>query len=103
MAESSIYHYLAGDDVDEAGRRALDLILVGLLDGPIVVALVDLGIPGVLADKALTAQEVAAAAGTEPDATARLLRAGVAVGVAAADSSGRFTLTEVGRRLGPGA
>ena len=67
------------------------------------VAMMDLAIPGLLADKALTAEEVAAAAGTDGDATARLLRAGIAVGLVSADSSGRFTLTELGSRLGPGA
>lgn len=56
-----------------------------------------------LAGKGLTAQEAAAAAGTDPDATARLLRAGIAVGVVTMDSGGRFTLTELGSRLGPGA
>jgi hypothetical protein len=59
-------------------------------------------VPGLLAGRALTAEEVASAAGTAPDATARLLRAGMAVGLLAADSGGRFTLTEMGNRLGPG-
>ena len=103
MPESSIYDYLTGDDDDAAGRQILEMLHVGLLNAPIVVAMVDLGIPGFLADKALTAQEVAAVAGTDPDATARLLRAGIAVGLVAADSSGRFTLTDLGSRLGPGA
>jgi len=103
MAESSIYDYLAGDDDDAAGRRVLEMFHVGLLNAPIAVAMMDLAIPGLLADKALTAEEVAAAAGTDGDATARLLRAGIAVGLVSADSSGRFTLTELGSRLGPGA
>ena len=51
----------------------------------------------------LAAEEAAAAAGTEPDAAARLLRAGIAVGLVAVDPSGRFTLTEPGSRLAPGA
>lgn len=102
MPESSIYDYLAGDFDDAAGRRVLEMFYMGLLNAPIAVAVVELGIPGLLADKALTAEEVAAAAGTDPDATARLLRAGIAVGLAAVDSSGRFTLTELGSRLGPG-
>ncbi len=72
------------------------------LNAPIAVAMVELGIPGLLADKALTAEEVAAAAETDPDATGRLLRAGIAVGLVAVDSSGRFTLTDLGSRLGPG-
>jgi SAM-dependent methyltransferase len=103
MPESSIYDYLAEDPSDVAGRRVLDLLYMGLLDAPIAVAMVELGIPALLADKALTGEEVAAAAGTDPDATARLLRAGNAVGLATVDSGGRFTLTELGSRLGPGA
>jgi predicted O-methyltransferase YrrM len=103
MPESSIYDYLAGDYDDVAGRRALDMLFVGLLSAPIAVAMMELGIPSLLAEKALTAEEVAAAAGTDPDATGRLLRAGVAVGLLAVDSSGVFTLTELGSRLGPGA
>ena len=102
MPESSIHDYLTDDD-DEAGRRVLDMILAGLLNAPIVVAMVDLGLPGILAGKALTAEEVAAAAGTEPDATARFLRAAIAVGLVAADSGERFTLTDLGSRLVPGA
>ena len=101
MPESSIYDYLA-EDQDKAGRRLLELFHKGLIDAPIAVAVVELGIPGLLADKALTSEEVAAAAGTDPDATARLLRAAIAVGLTATDSSGRFTLTELGSRLGPG-
>jgi SAM-dependent methyltransferase len=103
MPESSIYDYLAGGDEDTAGRRVVEMLHVGLLEAPIAVAMVDLGIPALLADKELTARDVAAAAGTDPDATARLLRAGIAVGVVAMDPSGRFTLTELGSRLGPGA
>ena len=103
MPESSIYDYLAEDHDDAAGRQVLELFYAGLLNAPIAVALVELGIPGLLADKARTAAEVAAAAGTDPDATGRLLRAGVAVGLATADPGGRFTLTELGSRLAPGS
>jgi hypothetical protein len=96
MPESSIYDYLAEDDDDAAARRVLEMFHVGLLNAPIAVAMLDLGIPGLLADKALSAEDVAAAAGTDPDATARLLRAGIAVDLVAVDSSGRYTLTELG-------
>jgi SAM-dependent methyltransferase len=103
MPESSIYDYLAEDYDDAAERQALQFLQVALLNAPIAVAMMELGIPALLADKALTAQEIAAAAGTDPDATTRLLRAGVAAGVAAADAGGAFTLTELGKRLGAGA
>jgi predicted O-methyltransferase YrrM len=103
MPESSIYDYLAGDFDDAAARRALNMLFMGFFDAPIAVAMVELGIPSLLADKALAADEVAMAAGTDPEATARLLRAGIAVGLVAVDSGGLFTLTEVGTRLGPAA
>jgi SAM-dependent methyltransferase len=54
------------------------------------------------AEKGLTTGEIAAAAGTDPDATARLLRAGTAVGLVSADAGGRFALTDTGKQLGPG-
>jgi hypothetical protein len=98
----SLFDYLADDEDDAAGQQAAQL-LSGYFHTPIAVAIVDLGIPGLLAGKALTAEEVAAAAGTAPDATARLLRAGMAVGLVASDSGGRFSLTELGNRLGPGS
>ena len=66
MPESSIYDYLAEDYDDAAERQALQFLQVALLNAPIAVAMMELGIPGLLADKALTAQEVAAAAGTDP-------------------------------------
>jgi hypothetical protein len=50
------------------GRHAANLTS-GYFYTPIAVAIVELGIPALLADKALTAEEVAAAAGTAPDAT----------------------------------
>lgn len=102
MPESSIYDYLAKDHDDATERQVLELFQASLLNAPIAVAMVELGIPGVLGDKALTGEEVAAAAGTDPDATGRLLRAGVAVGLATVDAGGRFTLTELGRRIGAG-
>lgn len=103
QAESvSPWDFMAGDENDAAGREVARL-LVGLYSyTPIAVAIVELGIPGLLAGQALTAEQVASAAGTAQDATARLLRAGMAVGLLAADSSGRFTLTEMGNRLRPG-
>jgi predicted O-methyltransferase YrrM len=102
MPESSIYDYLAEDHDDATERQVLELFQVSLLNAPIAVAMVELGIPGLLGDKALTGEEVAAAAATDPEATGRLLRAGVAVGLAAVDAGGRFTLTELGRRIGAG-
>ncbi|HEX5298724.1 MAG TPA: hypothetical protein VFW50_17210 [Streptosporangiaceae bacterium] len=69
MPESSIYDYLAKDHDDATERQVLELFQASLLNAPIAVAMVELGIPGLLDDKALTGEEVAAAAGTNPDAT----------------------------------
>jgi predicted O-methyltransferase YrrM len=92
--------YLLDGEPDAAGRQ-VDQLLWGYFLTPVTMAIVNLGIPAVLADKALTAQEVATAAGTAPEATARLLAAGMAVGLLAADAHGRFTLTDMGRWLRP--
>jgi len=95
-------NYLLDGEPDEAGRQVSQLLLGNLL-APVTMAIVNLGISGMLAGKALTADEVAAVAGTDPNATARLLQAGMAVGLLAADSSGRFTLTKMGDWLRPDA
>lgn len=100
MAEPFYSEYLLDREPDAAGRQLSQLIW-GIFLTPIMLATADLGIASVLADKALTAEEIAAAAGTDPDATGRLLRAAVATGLLAADSSGRFTLTEMGNWLRP--
>jgi hypothetical protein len=92
--------YLLDGEPDAAGRQ-VDQLLWGYFLTPVTMAIVNLGIPAVLAAKALTAEEVASAAGTAPEATARLLGAGMAVGLLAADASGRFTLTDMGRWLRP--
>lgn len=98
----SLPDYPADDDSDAVGQNAVGQLVSGFLYTPIAAALADLGIPVLLAGKALTAQEVAAAAGMAPDATARLLRAGMAVGLIAAESGGRFTLTDLGNALRSG-
>jgi len=79
QAESvSLWDFMAGKENDAAGRQAAHLLMGLYSYPPVAVAIVDLGIPGLLAGKALTAEEVAAVAGTAPDATARLLQARMA-------------------------
>ena len=51
MPESSIYDYLAEDHDDAAERQVLELFQAGLLNAPIAVAMMELGIPGLLADQ----------------------------------------------------
>ena len=100
MAESFLSEVLLDREPDEAGRQVSDLIW-GIFFTPVTLAIANLGFPAVLAEKSLTAAEVAGAAGTDPGATARLLRAGLAVGLVSADSAGRYSLTEMGGWLRP--
>jgi hypothetical protein len=71
---------MADGENDAAGRQVANL-LAGLYSyTPVAVAIVELGIPALLAGKALTVKEVASAAGTAPDATARRLGPAEAAG-----------------------
>jgi SAM-dependent methyltransferase len=103
----SAFDYLADGDAEggkDAASRHVARLFVAFLYTSVTVAITDLGIPVVLAGagKALTAAEVAAGTGTDPDATARLLKAGTAVGLVSEDADGRFTLTDPGNHLRPG-
>jgi SAM-dependent methyltransferase len=103
MAESLPFSdYLHGDKPDEAERQ-VSRLLWGYFLTAVTMAIVELGIPAALADGARTPGEVAAVTGTDPAAAARLLHAGMAAGLLAADSGGRFTLTDMGRWLRPEA
>lgn len=62
-------------------------------------AAVTLGIPDLIVRGITTAAEIASAAGTEPRATAQLLRYLVALEVFTVDDDGRHGLTEVGQEL----
>lgn len=95
-----IFEYLLEGSHDEAGLE-LSQLFAGYFLTPVVAAVSDLGIPRVLADRALTSADVAAELGTDPDSTTRLLRAGIATGLLARDSGGRYTLTSLGDRLRP--
>ncbi len=92
--------YLLDHAPDAAGRR-IGQLFWGYFLTPVTMAIANLGIPAVIADGALTPAAVAAAVGADPDATARLLRAGMAVGLLTEDSGGRFALTEMGAWLRP--
>jgi SAM-dependent methyltransferase len=64
-----------------------------------VYALAELRVADQLAGNARTAEEVALALGTNPDATHRLLRASAARGLLHEDDDGRFSLTALGETL----
>ncbi|WP_407565687.1 methyltransferase [Streptomyces sp. 184] len=98
----SVLDFLTEGENDVAGRQVAQLFS-GYLYTPIAVALVELGVLGRLTGKSLTADEIAKEAGTDPDATGRLLHAGMAVGLISGADDGRFRLTAAGERLGPDA
>jgi len=74
----------------------------GFMATHMIYAAAKLGIADVLAEGAMSAEQVAAEIGSSPDATARLLRASAAVGVFHEDVHGRFSLTSLGRALRSG-
>jgi SAM-dependent methyltransferase len=100
MTAPFFLEWFLDNEPDPAGRQVVQLI-EGIFTTPVTVAIAQLGIPSALADKSLTGAEVAAEAGTDPGATDRLLRAGVAVGLLTADTDGRYALTDMGRWLRP--
>ncbi|ORV50798.1 hydroxyneurosporene methyltransferase [Mycolicibacter engbaekii] len=81
-----------------ASVAALELGLGGWLSQALSAA-VRLGIPDALSAGPLTADEVAARAGTNPAATYRLMRALASHSVFKLRRDGRFALTRVGRAL----
>ena len=97
---TNLYEYLL-DGPHDAVERELSQLFAGHFIAPVVSALTELGIPGLLAGQALTADQIASSAATDPDATGRLLRAGLAVRLLDIDPGGRYTLTQMGERLRP--
>jgi hypothetical protein len=77
-------------------------LILGLWVPQAIHAAAELGLADVLAATPRSGAEVAAALGTHPDATQRLLRALHTLGVVA-EREGRFELTELGRCLETGA
>jgi len=69
---------LEKSDLDVA--RMVELITGGLAS-QVVRTFAELSIADVLADSSMTVDEICAATGTNPDATTRLLRAGIALGL----------------------
>lgn len=74
----------------------------GFMGTHVVYAVAKLGIADVLADESLSADEIAAETGADPDATQRLLRAGAMFGLFTEESGGRYGLTAVGGGLRSG-
>jgi hypothetical protein len=89
--------------------RSLDVhdqmfeMIVGLWVSQTIRAFVDLSLADHLADCPLTAAEVAAREGSAPDATFRLMRAGVILGLLTGDAEQRFHSTALLDTLRTGA
>lgn len=77
-------------------------IALGFITTQVTRALVQLGVPGRLANGPKSTDELAAAAGADPDGMLRLARAAAAFGLLEAGADGRYGLTSVGRLLQPG-
>ncbi|WP_433166941.1 methyltransferase [Kribbella sp. CA-247076] len=80
--------------------------LMGLLTGkwipPVLATLAELGIADEVAEKPLTAEDLAERVGAQPRALYRVLRSAASVGVFAEDADGRFGLTETAGLLRSG-
>lgn len=78
----------------------LPQLVTGFWVSQAILAAARLDLPRHLQDGPRTAEEVAAAAGSHPAATFRLLRALASVGIFAQDDQGRFALTPLAEELG---
>jgi len=76
-------------------RQELMGLLIGKWVPPVLATLAELGIADEVAEKALTAEELAERVGAQPRALYRVLRAAASVGVFEEDADGRFGLTEL--------
>jgi orsellinic acid C2-O-methyltransferase len=76
-------------------------MLFGFYPTQVLHTLVRLGVPELLGDRLATADRLAAEAGAHPPSLARLLRAGVALGLLDMDGD-EYRLTETGRLLRAG-
>lgn len=93
----------ARQDPMDSTTRMMSMI-TGYWVTQIVHAVAELSVADHLADRPLTAQELAAQAGSDPDATFRLLRACASLGLTTADEQRRFSgtpLLETLRTGGP--
>ncbi|MEU4449059.1 methyltransferase [Actinosynnema sp. NPDC050801] len=85
-------------DTNATARRAVVDLVFGSMASQVVAAYVKLGIPNVIGGQDLSADDVAAACGTQARATRRLLRAATALGLLSEDD-GRFSATPAGALL----
>ncbi|RFU85014.1 methyltransferase [Streptomyces triticagri] len=88
-------HDSSQQSLDEA-RGALGRIIFGAMAAHTVGAATRLGVLDLIGDGERTADELAAAAGTQPQATVRLLRALTGLGILTERAPGSFAATPVG-------
>lgn len=92
----------ASPDAPPTAEQILIPLLTGMWATQSVAAAARLGLFDAIGESSRTAGDVAAAAATDPDATARLLRGLASVGLLERRADGRYALTEVGQRLRTG-
>ena len=88
---------MEGDTAEQ--RRELRKLINGFQASQALYALTALGIPDLLGDGRRAAADMADAAGANPAALGRLLRAAAALGILDEDSSQSFALTPLGKGL----
>lgn len=84
---------------EQDDHAALSAEIDGYRRGAVIHALVHFQIPDLLRDTDATADDIAACAGTPPDAMARLLEASVAIGLLEHAGPGRYRLSSRGQLL----
>jgi hypothetical protein len=95
-------HHGRCDDPWVGDREDLMWLVVGHRAAAVIAAAVQLGLFDRLADQPRTSADVAAEAGTDPDATQRLLHALATLEVLS-EVEGRFAVTDFGRPLVSGS
>jgi len=88
-----------GETVPDLGSEQMSQMIKGYWISQIVGTLATLGIPDLLAERALAYDELAKEIECEPRATYRLLRASASVGLVSAKPGNLFALTPLGQTL----
>lgn len=86
-------------EMQRNSQQTLAGLLMGIPVVHILATAVELGVFDHLAERARTAGDIARDAGTQPDATYRLLRALSSLGALREEANGEFSLTEMGELL----
>jgi SAM-dependent methyltransferase len=93
-AAMSLYTAMLGEGGGPLGR-----LVEGMMTAQVTTVLARLAVPDELAGGPLTAGQLAARTGADPDALGRLLSAAAVYGLVRKDDGGRYALTPAGDRL----